>query len=152
MGTTAGFGALLAELYPAELRGAAMGATYNLARTAQLATPVVERLRTVVAEATMNAIEHGNQGRLDVPVDVEVAAAGGVLTVRITDEGLGGPITDEAETPDLDLKLQGVQKPRGWGLFLIENMVDEIRVSDAGGRHTVELVVNLEGGSTDGDS
>jgi MFS family permease len=40
-GCTAGFGALLAELYPAELRGAAMGATYNLARTAQLATPVL---------------------------------------------------------------------------------------------------------------
>ena len=40
-GCTAGFGALLAELYPTEVRTAAMGATYNLARTAQLATPVV---------------------------------------------------------------------------------------------------------------
>ena len=42
-GCTAGFGALLAELYPAEVRGAAMGATYNLARAAQLATPVAGR-------------------------------------------------------------------------------------------------------------
>ena len=73
-----------------------------------------------------------------------------MLAVRITDEGLGGPI-GEAETPDLDAKLAGLQKPRGWGLFLIENMVDEIRVSDAGGRHTVELVLNLEGGGADGD-
>jgi anti-sigma regulatory factor (Ser/Thr protein kinase) len=73
-----------------------------------------------------------------------------VLTVRITDEGISGPIV-EPETPDLDLKLAGLQKPRGWGLFLIENMVDEIRVSDAEGRHTVELVLNLEGGGTDGD-
>jgi MFS family permease len=40
-GCTAGFGALLAELYPAEVRGAAMGATYNLARTAQLLTPLL---------------------------------------------------------------------------------------------------------------
>src|SRR4029079_19574725 len=40
-GCTAGFGALLAVLYPSEVRTAAMGATYNLARTAQLATPVV---------------------------------------------------------------------------------------------------------------
>jgi hypothetical protein len=30
-------------------------------------------------------------------------------------------------------------------------MVDEVRVSDADGRHTVELVLNLEGGGTDGD-
>ncbi len=40
-GCTAGFGALLAELYPAEVRGAAMGATYNLARAAQLLTPLL---------------------------------------------------------------------------------------------------------------
>ena len=38
-GCTAGFGALLAELYPTEVRGAAMGATYNLARAAQLRRP-----------------------------------------------------------------------------------------------------------------
>ena len=43
-GCTAGFGALLAELYPTEVRTAAMGATYNLARTAQLATPVIVAL------------------------------------------------------------------------------------------------------------
>ena len=73
-----------------------------------------------------------------------------MLVVRITDEGVGGPI-GEAEAPDLDAKLAGLQKPRGWGLFLIENMVDEIRVSDADGRHTVELVLNLEGGGADGD-
>jgi hypothetical protein len=30
-------------------------------------------------------------------------------------------------------------------------MVDELRVSDADGRHTVELVLKLEGGGGDGD-
>jgi hypothetical protein len=30
-------------------------------------------------------------------------------------------------------------------------MVDDIRVSDADGRHTVELVLNLKGGGADGD-
>ena len=50
----------------------------------------------------------------------------------------------EAETPDLEAKLEGLQKPRGWGIFLIKNMVDDIRVSDADGRHTVELVLNVE--------
>jgi anti-sigma regulatory factor (Ser/Thr protein kinase) len=100
----------------------------------------------------MNAIEHGNQSREELPVEVEVEAAGGTLVVRISDQGLGGPV-GETETPDLDKKLAGLQKPRGWGLFLIENMVDELRVSDADGRYTVELVVNLnrEGGGGDGD-
>jgi anti-sigma regulatory factor (Ser/Thr protein kinase) len=82
-------------------------------------------------------------------VEIDVVAVDGVLTVRITDHGLGGPV-GEAETPDLEAKLEGLQKPRGWGLFLIENMVDELRVTDAEDRHTVELVVNLEGGGDDG--
>jgi MFS family permease len=38
-GCTAGFGALLAELFPTEVRGAAMGTAYNLARAAQLGAP-----------------------------------------------------------------------------------------------------------------
>lgn len=93
----------------------------------------------------MNAIEHGNQGRAEIPVEIEVRAGGGKLAVRIRDVGSG---TDTAgvESPDIEAKLAGLQKPRGWGLFLIENMVDELRVSDADGRHTVELVVRLEGG------
>jgi MFS family permease len=40
-GCTAGFGALLAELFPTEVRGAAMGTTYNLARAAQLGAPLL---------------------------------------------------------------------------------------------------------------
>ena len=54
---------------------------------------------------------------------------GGELLVRITDEG-GEREIAEAETPDLEAKLEGLQKPRGWGLFLIENMVDDLRVDD----------------------
>ena len=32
----------------------------------------LEKLKTAVAEATMNAIEHGNQNRAEIPVEVEV--------------------------------------------------------------------------------
>jgi serine phosphatase RsbU (regulator of sigma subunit)/anti-sigma regulatory factor (Ser/Thr protein kinase) len=110
----------------------------------------LDQLKTAVAEAALNAIEHGNQSRAELPVEITVRAADSELVVGISDEGIGGP-AGEAETPDLEAKLEGLQKPRGWGLFLIKNMVDDIRVSDADGRHTVELVVNLEGGSADGD-
>ena len=98
----------------------------------------------------MNAIEHGNQGRSDIPVEVEVVTTGGELVVRIRDVGEGPSATD-VEEPDIEAKLAGLQKPRGWGLFLIENMVDEIRVLDADDRHTVELVLQLEGGDGDDD-
>jgi len=54
------------------------------------------------------------------------------------------------EVPDLETKLESMQTPRGWGLFLIQNMVDEIRVSANPDHHTIELVMHLgvgEGGS-----
>ena len=93
----------------------------------------------------MNAIEHGNEGRAELPVDVSVSAVAGELVVAITDHG-GGREIPEAEEPDLEAKLEGLQKPRGWGLFLIQNMVDDVRVSSDENTHTIELVMRLEGG------
>jgi anti-sigma regulatory factor (Ser/Thr protein kinase) len=101
----------------------------------------LERLKTAVSEATMNAIEYGSQGRADVPVDVEVEATPEVVIVRITDRALSGAVPDDAETPDIDLKLAGAQKARGWGLFLIENMVDSMDVTTDGTTQTVTLTM-----------
>jgi anti-sigma regulatory factor (Ser/Thr protein kinase) len=72
------------------------------------------------------------------------------LRVLITDRG-GAAEMGPSETPDLEAKLAGEQTPRGWGLFLIEKMVDEARVTAEGGRHTLELVLRLQGGD-DGDA
>src|SRR5918996_537516 len=109
----------------------------------------LDELKTAVSEAAMNAIEHGNEGRADLPVAVEVLTSGKDLKVRITDQGGEGAIP-EVETPDLEAKLEGLQKPRGWGLFLIKNMVDDMNVENNGSHHTVELVLHLKG-ATDGE-
>jgi serine/threonine-protein kinase RsbW len=103
----------------------------------------LERLKTAVAEATMNAMEHGNHYRAELPVIIEVSASDTQLSVKITDEG-SGPPAFHAETPDLEAKLEGMQSPRGWGLFLIKNMVDDMEVTGAEHHHTVELLLNLE--------
>jgi anti-sigma regulatory factor (Ser/Thr protein kinase) len=105
----------------------------------------LERLKTAVAEATMNAVEHGNQFQAEAPVTIEVLASERDIAVRITDRG-GGPVDIVAETPDLEAKLDGRQRPRGWGLFLIRRMVDAVHDSSDGGEHTVELILNREGG------
>ena len=103
----------------------------------------LERLKTAVAEATMNAMEHGNHYRAELPVLIEVSASNTQLSVKITDEG-SGPPAFHAETPDLEAKLEGMQSPRGWGLFLIKNMVDDMDVTGDEHHHTVELLLNLE--------
>jgi anti-sigma regulatory factor (Ser/Thr protein kinase) len=103
----------------------------------------LERLKTAVAEATMNAMEHGNHYRAELPVLIAVSASDTQLSVKIEDEG-SGPPTFHAETPDLEAKLKGMQTPRGWGLFLIKNMVDDMEVTGDEHHHTVELLLNLE--------
>jgi anti-sigma regulatory factor (Ser/Thr protein kinase) len=103
----------------------------------------LEKLKTAVAEATMNAMEHGNKYDADRPVKIEILTSDRDLAVRITDEG-GGPPESVSEAPDLLAKLAGEQSPRGWGLFLIQNMVDEMNVTRDEQYHTIELVLNLE--------
>jgi serine phosphatase RsbU (regulator of sigma subunit)/anti-sigma regulatory factor (Ser/Thr protein kinase) len=106
----------------------------------------VDRLKTAVSEAAMNAIEYGSHGRADVPFDVDVVVTPADVIVRVTDRALSGPVPTDPETPDLERKLAGDQKPRGWGLFLIEHMVDAIDVSadEAAGTQTVTLRIARE--------
>jgi anti-sigma regulatory factor (Ser/Thr protein kinase) len=104
----------------------------------------MERLATAVGEATMNAIEHGNNNRPELPVGVRVFADDADLRVLITDQGGGQEPLPEVEVPDLDAKLAGLQTPRGWGLFLIKNMVDELHTSIDERHHVIELVMHLD--------
>ncbi len=65
-GCTAGFGALLAELFPTEVRSAAMGTTYNMGRAAQLVAPVL--VGAMVQRS-------GLSGGLSVPLLLALATA-----------------------------------------------------------------------------
>lgn len=106
----------------------------------------LERLKTAVAEATMNAIEHGNHNNAALDVDITVVDTGDTVSVSIVDHGgahapaAGTPV----ELPDIDLKLAGMQSPRGWGLFLIQNMVDAMDVFTDGDRHIVRLSMRTD--------
>ncbi|CAN5893182.1 hypothetical protein BH23ACT5_BH23ACT5_17350 [soil metagenome] len=140
---------LLAEFEVASIEGHEREAMDQVAEAVSkvgLTTAKLDRLKTAVSEATMNAIEHGNRNVADLPVLVTVAVDGGALRVKVSDQG-GAEGDDylDTETPDLDAKLDGLQSPRGWGLFLIENMVDELHETNRDGLHTIELIMYLEG-------
>jgi anti-sigma regulatory factor (Ser/Thr protein kinase) len=106
----------------------------------------LEQLKTAVAEATMNAMEHGNHYQVDVPVAIQVLTSQTALAIRIRDQG-GSETIPDATAPDLEAKLAELQTPRGWGLFLIKNMVDDMNVTSDETHHTIELIVYLEGES-----
>ena len=120
----------------------------EFARAWPLSAKRREQLATAVAEATMNAMEHGN-GYGAAPVTLQALTSSRALAVRISDEGAGGTALPGVAVPDLDAKLTGAQSPRGWGLFLIQQMVDRLRVLEGTERHTVELLMYFDEGATD---
>ena len=128
-----------------------------LERVSAIVTPLglperrLKKLETAVGEATMNAMEHGNHYRADQPVTVRVLTETDRIRVQIMDLG-GSREHHEAEVPDIEAKLAGLQRPRGWGLFLIKNMVDEAEETSDGDHHVLELVMRTNDGGDDDDN
>jgi anti-sigma regulatory factor (Ser/Thr protein kinase) len=137
---------VLAEFAIASEPGAERDAIARVAEAVagqRLPLTQLERLKTAVAEAAMNAIEHGNRNRAELEVGIRVTAFDGGIAVTITDHG-SGPSSGAVLAPDLDEKLAGLQSPRGWGLFLIRNMVDAMDESTVDGAHVLRLVIHLD--------
>ncbi len=111
-------------------------------RDLSLSARRLDNLRTAVAEAALNAIEHGNHFASDKPVGVQVFVSDNALNVTVSDCG-GAQEMQTPAAPDLEAKLRGDQSPRGWGLFLIRNMVDACWDESDGHTHRVHLQLQL---------
>lgn len=102
----------------------------------------IEDLKTAVSEACCNAIEHGNE--LDESAKVMIVLKVGEfgLHVAVHDEGRD---IGAVEKPDIDKKMDGEGKKRGWGMYLIDGLVNEVTCElKPGGGKVVEMVVLLE--------
>jgi|ERR1019366_1329280 serine/threonine-protein kinase RsbW len=83
----------------------------------------IEDLKTAIAEACINAIEHGNKMDETLLVGVMLNINPDSLEVRVLDTGTGPKFP--VEIPDIDKKMHEQQKSRGMGMFLIQALVDE---------------------------
>ncbi len=102
----------------------------------------VEDLKTAVAEACINAIEHGNQMDASIPVGVILSMSPGELEVRVLDDGTG--MHAPPSPPDIDRKMNGEEQARGMGMFLIQALVDEVEwVPKTHGQSFVRLVIRM---------
>ena len=102
----------------------------------------VEDLKTAVAEACLNAIEHGNNLNTTFRVGIELLADVSKLQISVSDQGEG---ISAVPAPDIDAKIEGKESPRGWGIFLIRNLVDEVQFdAKAGGGHEIRMLIHLE--------
>ena len=101
----------------------------------------IEDLKTAVAEACTNAIEHGNQENKTASVTVLLTAAPSQLEIKIEDEGLA-PMPDSM--PEPHWPNAGESGSRGWGMFFISQLVDEVEFTRLPqGGNQVRMVIYL---------
>lgn len=122
----------------------AMSSAASVARLMGFREDRVEDLKTAVAEACINAIEHGNRLNEKLSVGVVLSAGGDKLEVKVLDDGKG--MTKQPAKPDIDRKMHGEEGPRGMGMFLIQALVDEAEwvVGSEGKSSYVRLVIRLD--------
>ncbi len=129
--------------FPSELgcERTAMRWVEEMVKPFDLPNRKLNRLKTAVTEAVMNSAEHAHGYNPACLIDLRVSIAGERVKVDICDHG-DGYLDANIATPDLTAKLNHEQTPRGWGLFLMQKMVDEMQVTQDDEGNRVALIVN----------
>lgn len=96
----------------------------------------IEDLKTAIGEAVTNAIEHGNQLKVEIKVIVVLAVRANSLALQVVDQG-------QQPIPNIPVERVEREDNRGWGMFLIKNLVDEVEVFAQPGRNEIRMVIHL---------
>ncbi len=122
----------------------AMSTAASVAKLMGFRDERIEDLKTAIAEACINAIEHGNRLNEKLSVGVVLSAGADALEIKVMDDGKG--MKSQPVKPDIDRKMHGEEDPRGMGMFLIQALVDEAEwvVGTNGKGSYVRLVIRLD--------
>lgn len=98
----------------------------------------IEEVKMALIEACINAIEHSQSkdGRLHIDFDVSDSA----LTIVISDRGHGFEV--DAVRDKLRQRRESGQRQRGWGLQLMEELMDRVELQSDSNGTTLTLVKN----------
>jgi serine/threonine-protein kinase RsbW len=125
----------------------AMACSASFAKIVGFLPERIEDLKTAVSEACLNAMEHGNKNHPERRVVVTMNYTNHVFSVAVVDQGEG--MNEIPEIPlkmDIEKKIESLETPRGLGLYLIEQLVDQVeynKMTDEG--HMVRMVLKLTG-------
>ena len=123
----------------------AMDMAASLARRMGFNVDRIEALRTALAEAVTNAIEHGNAHDAEMKVTVLLTPRPDELIVSVADQGRQPLATAQTELqPHIDQTIARGE-PGGWGIWLIKELMDEVEFSSVpDGGNQVRMVIYLE--------
>jgi serine/threonine-protein kinase RsbW len=102
----------------------------------------IEDIKTVVAEAAINAMQHGNKGRQDARVHISMVFKSDILHIAVMDSG--GGIEELPPKPDIERIIENLDPPIGFGTFIIRQLADEVEFNEmTDGGHLVKVAINL---------
>lgn len=131
---------------PNELRyeKVAMTSAAGIARQMGFSDEKIADIKTAVSEAVLNAIEHNRSQLEDQKILITFTVDEEKLKIVIQDQGVGFDLSKVA-TPRIEDKLSSDVPKRGWGLFLIQNLVDQLEIDSVEGEgNRVTLVIYLQ--------
>jgi len=119
----------------------AMDFAASVAKSLNFPADRVEDLKTAVAEACLNAIEHGNKLDANMKVGISLTVDKGRLHIAVQDAGGG---VGAVPAPDMQSQIEGKTEPGGWGIFLIKSLMDEVTFEATPEGNVVKMIIHLE--------
>ncbi len=120
----------------------AMACSASFAKMLGLSPERIEDLKTIVAEAAINAMQHGNKERPDARVTVSMTFKDDTIHVAVMDEGDG--VKALPPKPDIERIINGLDPPVGIGTFLIKELADEVEFDKtADGTSVVKMAIKV---------
>ena len=122
----------------------AIGGLAAFAKSVGFSSPRIEDLKTSVAEACINAMQHGNKGKPDARVLVAISFQENTLRISVFDEGEG--LKAQPKDPDIERIIENLDPPVGFGVFLMKRLMDEVEFNRTSNhRHEVRMMMKLTG-------
>ena len=106
----------------------AMACSASFAKIFGLAPERIEDLKTIVGEAAINAMQHGNKGRPNARVSVTLAYEDDAINIWVMDEGDG--IINLLPDPNIERIIDNLDPPIGFGTFFIRQLADQVEFNE----------------------
>ena len=116
--------------------------TDYIAKLAGLLQERIEDLKSAVAEACINAMQHGNKWRPEARVIINMHLRDDRCIISVMDQGDG--LTEVPEYPGITKIIEENAATRGLGVFMIRQLVDKVRFNQTSdGGHTMMMEIKL---------
>ena len=120
----------------------AMASAAAFGKMVGLSPERIEDLKTIVAEAAINAMQHGNRQHPDARVTVSMYFKDDTIHIAVMDQGKG--FKTFLPDPDIERIVNELDPPIGFGTFLIRQLADQIDVGKtADGANVVRMTIKL---------